>query len=106
MASTSSARSCCGPAHERLGLTIARWEGVSLQSIGTALEIPAGKSYDVMAQRLATEELEGHVFEIYAAQGKLSNKLFRIFNMGEYPPRSTRSSCARSPRWFERGVPL
>ena len=71
--------------YDRLGLTIARWAGVPLQSIGTALEIPASTSYDVMAQRLATEDLEGHVFEIYAAQGKLSSKLFRIFNMGEYP---------------------
>jgi 2-aminoethylphosphonate-pyruvate transaminase len=71
--------------YERLGLTIARWAGVPLQSIGTALEIPKSTSYDVMAQRLATEEIEGHTFEIYAAQGKLSSKLFRIFNMGEYP---------------------
>jgi 2-aminoethylphosphonate-pyruvate transaminase len=69
----------------RLGLTIARWEGQPLQSIGTALHIPASTTYDAMAQRLATEALEGHVFEIYAAQGKLSSKLFRIFNMGEYP---------------------
>jgi 2-aminoethylphosphonate-pyruvate transaminase len=38
-----------------------------------------------MAQRLATEEVRGHVFEIYSAQGKLSDKLFRIFNMGDYP---------------------
>ena len=38
-----------------------------------------------MAGRLATEPVEGHVFEIYAAQGKLSDKLFRIFHMGEYP---------------------
>lgn len=71
--------------YELLGLTIARWAGVPLQSIGTALEIPKSTTYDVMAQRLATEELDGHVFEIYAAQGKLSSKLFRIFNMGEYP---------------------
>ncbi len=38
-----------------------------------------------MAQRLASEPVEGHVFEIYAAQGKLSDRLFRIFNMGDYP---------------------
>ena len=56
-----------------------------LQSIGTALPIPAHTTYDAMAQRLASEQIEGHVFEIYAAQGKLSDKLFRIFNMGEYP---------------------
>ncbi|HVY45581.1 MAG TPA: aminotransferase class V-fold PLP-dependent enzyme [Minicystis sp.] len=71
--------------YERLGLTIARWPGVPLQSIGTALHIPKGTTYDTMSTRLATEEVEGHLFEIYAAQGKLSDKLFRIFHMGEYP---------------------
>jgi 2-aminoethylphosphonate-pyruvate transaminase len=73
------------PGYERLGLRIARWEGMPLTVIGTALHIPAGKTYESMAQRLASEPVEGHVFEIYAAQGKLSDKLFRIFNMGEYP---------------------
>jgi 2-aminoethylphosphonate-pyruvate transaminase len=72
-------------AYEALGLRIARWEGQPLATIGTALHIPAGKSYDVMAERLATEAVEGHVFEIYSAQGKLSNELFRIFHMGDYP---------------------
>ncbi|HTJ83522.1 MAG TPA: aminotransferase class V-fold PLP-dependent enzyme [Polyangiaceae bacterium] len=72
-------------AYERLGLTIARWEAMPLSSIGTALEIPAGTSYEELAQRLSTDEVEGHVFEIYAAQGKLSSKLFRIFHMGHYP---------------------
>ena len=71
--------------YERLGLTIARWAGMPLQSIGTALHIPANTAYETMAERLASEPVDGHVFEIYAAQGKLSNKLFRIFNMGDYP---------------------
>ena len=56
-----------------------------LQSIGTALEIPAGAAYEEMAARLASEPLEGHTFEIYSAQGKLSDRLFRVFHMGEYP---------------------
>lgn len=73
------------PGYERLGLTLARWEGMPLTVIGSALHIPAGRAYETMAQRLATEEVEGHVFEIYAAQGKLSDRLFRIFNMGDYP---------------------
>jgi 2-aminoethylphosphonate-pyruvate transaminase len=73
------------PGYERLGLRLARWEGMPLTVIGTALHIPAGTTYDAMAQRLASEPLEGHVFEIYAAQGKLSDKVFRIFNMGDYP---------------------
>jgi 2-aminoethylphosphonate-pyruvate transaminase len=71
--------------YERLGLTIARWEGMPLQSIGTALHIPKTTTYDAMANRLASEPVDGHVFEIYSAQGKLSDKLFRIFHMGEYP---------------------
>lgn len=71
--------------YERLGLRIARWEGMPPAVIGTALHIPPGKTYEEMAQRLSTEPVEGHVFEIYAAQGKLSDKLFRIFNMGDYP---------------------
>jgi 2-aminoethylphosphonate-pyruvate transaminase len=71
--------------YEKLGLRIARWEGMPLTVIGTALHIPAQITYDAMAERLASEPVEGHVFEIYAAQGKLSDKLFRIFNMGEYP---------------------
>lgn len=68
-----------------LGLDIARWEGMPLQSIGTALEIPTGATYAAMAERLATELVEGHTFQIYAAQGKLSDRLFRVFHMGEYP---------------------
>jgi 2-aminoethylphosphonate-pyruvate transaminase len=73
------------PGYERLGLQIARWENMPLQSIGTALGIPKTTTYDAMAERLASDEVEGHVFEIYAAQGKLSSSLFRIFHMGEYP---------------------
>ncbi len=73
------------PGYERLGLRLARWEGQPLTVIGSALHIPASTTYDAMAQRLASEPVEGHVFEIYAAQGKLSDQLFRIFNMGDYP---------------------
>ena len=72
------------PGYERLGLRLARWEGMPLTVIGSALHIPASTTYETMAQRLASEPVEGHVFEIYAAQGKLSDKLFRIFNMGDY----------------------
>jgi 2-aminoethylphosphonate-pyruvate transaminase len=71
--------------YERLGLQVARWEGMPLTVIGTALHIPAGTTYDTMSKRLASEPVDGHVFEIYAAQGKLSKELFRIFNMGDYP---------------------
>ncbi len=71
--------------YEQLGLRLARWEGMPLMVIGSILHIPAHTTYDAMAQRLASEPVEGHVFEIYVAQDKLSDKLFRIFNMGEYP---------------------
>jgi 2-aminoethylphosphonate-pyruvate transaminase len=73
------------PGYERLGLTIARWDGMPLQSIGTALAIPRGTTYEKMAQALANEPVKGHVFEIYSAQGKLSDRLFRVFHMGDYP---------------------
>jgi 2-aminoethylphosphonate-pyruvate transaminase len=71
--------------YERLGLRIARWEGQPLGSIGTAIHIPEGRTYDAMADRLANEPVDDHVFEIYSAQGKLSSQLFRIFHMGDYP---------------------
>jgi 2-aminoethylphosphonate-pyruvate transaminase len=71
--------------YERLGLRLARWPDMPLTVIGSALHIPAGTTYDALAERLAAEPVEGHVFEIYAAQGKLSGELFRIFNMGDYP---------------------
>jgi len=71
--------------YARLGLQVARWEGQPLTVIGSALHIPATTTYERMASLLASEPVEGHVFEIYAAQGKLSDKLFRIFNMGDYP---------------------
>jgi 2-aminoethylphosphonate-pyruvate transaminase len=71
--------------YDRIGLSIRRWEGMPLSSIGTALDIPKGHTYETLAQALATREHEGHVFEIYAAQGKLSGEMFRVFHMGEYP---------------------
>lgn len=69
----------------RLGLEIARFEGQPLQSIGTMLAIPPGVSYDALADTLATTPVDGMVFEIYSAQGKLSSKFLRIFHMGHYP---------------------
>lgn len=77
--------------YERLGLTIARFPGQPLQSIGTMLEIPAHTSYTTLADRLARTEVDGRVFEIYSAQGKLSSQYFRLFHMGEYPLDAYRS---------------
>ena len=70
--------------YQRLGLQLARWEGMPLQSIGTALHLPKSKGYEQLAGELASEPIEGLSFEIYAAQGKLSDELFRVFHMGEY----------------------
>ncbi len=70
--------------YSRLGLAVARFEGMPLGSIGTALHLPEGRSYEELAHRLATREVEGRTFEIYSAQGKLSKALFRIFHMGSY----------------------
>ncbi len=70
--------------YEELGLRIARFDQMPLASIGTALHLPNGVTYDALATRLASNVVEGHTFEIYSAQGKLSSTLFRIFNMGEY----------------------
>ena len=73
------------PGYEKLGLVIAKFDGQPLQSIGTMLQIPAQVSYATLADRLATRVVDGHVFEIYSAQGKLSDRYFRLFHMGEYP---------------------
>jgi 2-aminoethylphosphonate-pyruvate transaminase len=71
--------------YTRLGLEIARFEGQPLQSIGTMLRIPEGHTYAALADKLAKTEIDGMVFEIYSAQGKLSDRYFRLFHMGEYP---------------------
>ena len=73
------------PGYEALGLEIARFEGMPLQSIGTMLAIPKSTTYAALADRLATTVVDGMVFEIYSAQGKLSDRYFRLFHMGEYP---------------------
>ncbi|MBI3179784.1 MAG: aminotransferase class V-fold PLP-dependent enzyme [Deltaproteobacteria bacterium] len=71
--------------YDALGLQIARFEGMPLQSIGTMLAIPKSATYADLADRLATTVVDGMVFEIYSAQGKLSDRYFRLFHMGEYP---------------------
>ncbi|MFO0748312.1 MAG: aminotransferase class V-fold PLP-dependent enzyme [Myxococcota bacterium] len=73
------------PGYEALGLSIARWEGQPLQSIGTMLATPAHTTYQRLADWLASHVIEDTTFEIYSAQGKLSDRYFRIFHMGDYP---------------------
>ncbi|PIE19982.1 MAG: 2-aminoethylphosphonate--pyruvate aminotransferase [Proteobacteria bacterium] len=71
--------------YERLGLERFERAGMPLQSIGTALMLPAGVTYDDLATRLAAWDRGDERYEIYSAQGKLSDTVFRIFNMGDYP---------------------
>lgn len=70
--------------YARLGLRVYEHPGMPLATIGTALWFPEGVRYEPLAEALATEPFEGHTFEIYAAQGKLSDRVFRIFHMGCY----------------------
>lgn len=71
--------------YDALGLEIARFEGQPLHPIGTMLAIPKSTTYAALADRLASTVVDGMVFEIYSAQGKLSDRYFRLFHMGEYP---------------------
>jgi len=72
--------------YEKLGLKTFQREGMTQQNIGTALYLPTNITYEDLAHSLANwESTDNEVYEIYSAQGELSEKLFRIFNMGEYP---------------------
>ena len=70
--------------YQTLGLKVFKKEGMPLENIGTMLYLPKNISFDQLAQRLANWQEGGECYEIYSAQGTLSGKLFRIFNMGEY----------------------
>ncbi|MFT7578856.1 MAG: 2-aminoethylphosphonate-pyruvate transaminase [Myxococcota bacterium] len=72
--------------YARLGFTRFETPGMPFQSIGTALYLPDGVTYDALANALAAwDDGSGECYEIYSAQGKLSSTVFRIFNMGSYP---------------------
>jgi 2-aminoethylphosphonate-pyruvate transaminase len=74
------------PGFEKLGLKSFFRAGMAQQNIGTALYLPDGVDYDALASALASwDNGDGECYEIYSAQGELSGKVFRIFNMGEYP---------------------
>lgn len=62
---------------ERLGLSFLLPAALRSNSI-TALNLPAGLSYDKLHDRLKAEG-----FVIYAGQGALSAKIFRVANMGD-----------------------
>ena len=70
--------------YEKLGLRIFEKEGMPLENIGTALYLPEGIHYDALADLLANWQENDECYEIYSSQGALSDKVFRIFNMGEY----------------------
>jgi len=71
--------------YRSLGLEIFQKPGMPLQNIGTALYLPEGVEFDRLADKLANWDNDsGECYEIYSAQGPLSQELFRIFNMGHY----------------------
>ena len=71
--------------YKKLGLKTYARDGMSPQNIGTALYLPFGIEYDKLASALANwDNGDDECYEIYSAQGKLANEVFRIFNMGEY----------------------
>lgn len=70
--------------YARLGLELFEHPGMPLQNIGTALKIPASVDYQTLATRLAQWNKGDESYQIYSAQGKLSDSVFRVFNMGEY----------------------
>ncbi|WP_061219403.1 pyridoxal-phosphate-dependent aminotransferase family protein [Leptospira weilii] len=71
--------------YKKLGLKIFQLDGMPLQNIGTAIYIPEGLNFDVLATYLnENPNAKNEVFQIYSAQGNISSTVFRIFNMGEY----------------------
>ncbi|MFP6639534.1 MAG: aminotransferase class V-fold PLP-dependent enzyme, partial [Myxococcota bacterium] len=69
-----------------MGLEIFELPGMPLQNIGTALWLPKGIEYTALADALASWDDGGdECYEIYSAQGRLADRVFRIFNMGDYP---------------------
>ncbi|PCI29431.1 MAG: 2-aminoethylphosphonate--pyruvate aminotransferase [SAR324 cluster bacterium] len=70
--------------YKKLGLRIFEKEGMPLENIGTALYLPEGIEFEALSDLLANWEENDECYEIYSAQGALSDKVFRIFNMGDY----------------------
>jgi 2-aminoethylphosphonate-pyruvate transaminase len=71
--------------YREIGLTLFERPGMPLQNIGTALYLPEGVQYSVLADQLAEwNDGSGECYEIYSAQGRLADQVFRIFNMGDY----------------------
>jgi 2-aminoethylphosphonate-pyruvate transaminase len=71
--------------YKKLGLKTFLRDGMPQQNIGTTLYLPENVTYDALAESLANwDNGDNECYEIYSAQGELSGKLFRIFNMGEY----------------------
>lgn len=71
--------------YRKMGLQIFEHPGMPLQNIGTALYLPDGVQYPALADALAQwDDESGECYEIYSAQGRLADQVFRIFNMGNY----------------------
>ncbi|MCP4753802.1 MAG: alanine--glyoxylate aminotransferase family protein [Proteobacteria bacterium] len=71
--------------YAKLGLETFHKDNLAQQNIGTALYLPEGVQYQELADMMAAwKNDDQECYEIYSAQGKLSGRVFRIFNMGEY----------------------
>lgn len=71
--------------YREMGLQLFEHPGMPLQNIGTALYLPEGVEYASLADELAQwNDGSGECYEIYSAQGRLADQVFRIFNMGNY----------------------
>lgn len=71
--------------YQEIGLRLFEHPGMPLQNIGTALYLPEGVQYSALADQLAEwSDGSGECYEIYSAQGRLADRVFRIFNMGNY----------------------
>jgi len=71
--------------YKNLRLETYQKPGMIQQNIGTALFLPKNVDYQKLADDLANwDNGDGESYDIYSAQGKLSDQVFRIFNMGEY----------------------
>ena len=71
--------------YQKMGLRLFEHPGMPLQNIGTALYLPEGVQYSALADQLAEwNDGGGECYEIYSAQGRLADRVFRIFNMGNY----------------------
>jgi 2-aminoethylphosphonate-pyruvate transaminase len=70
---------------QRLGIERFERPGMPLQNIGTALFLPDKVRFEALADALAAwNDGSDECYQIYSAPSVLSDKVFRVFNMGVY----------------------